>query len=232
MKKGAALLRSFDSTKQGVLRKHPKAFYGLRVISCEGATEEGLVRALGDYLLAHTDLGIEGRDVVTIDAGGGNEFYKMAKSFSECGFDVAVFCDSDLEEKLADDKAEVVALNIPIVQCEIGFALEQQIFNHLPWDGVLELLKWAEENNDKSIFPISGTRLSSIDEIAKLPEKDRKNAREKIGAAAKSKQQAWYKNINGGETLGEVILRNFDNMSDDNPLKKEISALLKWIEQK
>lgn len=231
MKNGAALLRSFDSTKQGVLRKHPKAFYGLRVVSCEGATEEGLIRALGDYLCAHTDLGIEGRDVVTIDAGGGNEFYKMAVAFSECGFDSVVFCDSDKEAELSNDKNAVIANHIPIIQCEMGLAIEQQIFNHIPWDGLLELLQWAEENNDKSIFPISGTRLSSVDEVARLPAKDREEARKKIGDAAKSKQ-AWYKNINGGEVLGEVIMRRFEDMSDENPLKKEISELLKWIEQK
>ena len=112
----------------------------------------------------------------------------------------------------------------------MGLALEQQIFNHIPWDGVLELLQWAEENNDKSIFPILGTQLSSVDEVAKLPDEDREEARKKIGAAAKSKQ-AWYKNINGGEVLGEVIMRCFDVMTDENPLKKEISELLKWIEQ-
>lgn len=231
MKKEASALRPFDISKQGILRKHPKAFYGLRVVSCEGATEEGLVRALGDYLQAKTNLGIEGRDIVTIDAGGGNEFYKMAVAFSECGFKVVVFCDSDKEADLADDKKKVLANHIPIVQCEMGLALEQQIFNHIPWNGVLELLKWAEENNDKSIFPISGTGLSSIDDIAKLEEKDREDARNKIGAAAKSKQ-AWYKNINGGEALGEVIMRNYDGMNNDNPLKKEISELLNWIEQK
>lgn len=231
MKKEATTLRSFDTSKQGILRKHPKAFYGLKVVSCEGATEEGLVRTLGDYLQAKTNLGIEGRDIVTIDAGGGNEFYKMAVAFSECDFDVMVFCDSDKEVELADDKKVVVANHIPIVQCDMGLALEQQIFNHIPWNGVLELLKWAEENNDKSIFPISGTQLSSVDEIAMLQTKDREDARNKIGAAAKSKQ-AWYKNINGGEALGEIIMKNFDEMNDDNPLKKEISELLKWIEQK
>lgn len=231
MKKEATTLRHFNTSKQGILRKHPKAFYGLRVVSCEGATEEGLVRALGDYLQAKTNLGIEGRDIVTIDAGGGNEFYKMAVVFSECDFNVVVFCDSDKEADLADDKNVVLANHIPIVQCEMGLALEQQIFNHIPWDGVLELLKWADENTDKSIFPISGTLLSSVDEIANLQEKDREDARKKIGAAAKSKQ-AWYKNINGGEALGEVIMRYFDGMNDDNPLKKEISELLNWIEQK
>lgn len=231
MKKEATTLRHFNTSKQGILRKHPKAFYGLRVVSCEGATEEGLVRALGDYLQAKTNLGIEGRDIVTIDAGGGNEFYKMAVAFSECDFNVVVFCDSDKEADLADDKNVVLANHIPIVQCEMGLALEQQIFNHIPWDGVLELLKWAEENTDKSIFPISGTLLYSVDEIANLQEKDREDARKKIGAAAKSKQ-AWYKNINGGEALGEIIMRYFDGMNDDNPLKKEISELLNWIEQK
>lgn len=231
MKKEATTLRPFNTSKQGILRKHPKAFYGLRVVSCEGATEEGLVRTLGDYLQAKTNLGIEGRDIVTIDAGGGNEFYKMAVAFSECDFNVVVFCDSDKEADLADDKNAVLASHIPIVQCEMGLALEQQIFNHIPWNGVLELLKWAEENTDKSIFPIPGTLLSSVDEIANLQEKDREDARKKIGAAAKSKQ-AWYKNINGGEALGEVIMRYFDGMNDDNPLKKEISELLNWIEQK
>lgn len=231
MKKEATTLRHFNTSKQGILRKHPKAFYGLRVVSCEGATEEGLVGALGDYLQAKTNLGIEGRDIVTIDAGGGNEFYKMAVAFSECDFNVVVFCDSDKEADLADDKNVVLANHIPIVQCEMGLALEQQIFNHIPWDGVLELLKWAEENTDKSIFPISGTLLYSVDEIANLQEKDREDARKKIGAAAKSKQ-AWYKNINGGEALGEIIMRYFDGMNDDNPLKKEISELLNWIEQK
>lgn len=231
MKKEATTLRHFNTSKQGILRKHPKAFYGLRVVSCEGATEEGLVRTLGDYLQAKTNLRIEGRDIITIDAGGGNEFYKMAVAFSECDFNVVVFCDSDKEAELADDKNVVLANHIPIVQCEMGLALEQQIFNHIPWDGVLELLKWAEENTDKSIFPISGTLLSSVDEIANLQEKDREDARKKIGAAAKSKQ-AWYKNINGGEALGEVIMRYFDGMNDDNLLKKEISELLNWIEQK
>lgn len=231
MKKGNTKLRTFDSSKQGILRKHPKAFYGLRVISCEGATEEGLVRALGDYLRAHTDLGIEGRDVVTIDAGGGNEFYKMAVSLFDCDFDVAVFCDSDKESELAEEKKAVINKNIPIIQCEPGLALEQQVFNHLPWDGVLELIRWAEENNEKSIFPISGTSLYSVDEIAQLPVKDREDARKKIGSAAKSKQ-AWYKNINGGEALGEVIMKNFDFMDDQNPLKTEILKLLTWIKNK
>lgn len=232
MKKGASLLHSFDSSKQGILRKHPKAFYGLRVVSCEGATEEGLVRALGDYLRTTTNLGIEGRDIVTIDAGGGNEFYKMAAAFSDCGFDAVVFCDSDKEDDLANDKSKVVAKSIPIIQCEMGLALEQQIFNHIPWDGVVELVKWAEENHDKNIFPICGTLLSSIDKISNLPEQDRDKARHDIGSAAKAKNQAWYKNINGGEALGEVIIKNLDNMSDENPLKMEISELLKWIEQK
>lgn len=112
MKKEATTLRHFNTSKQGILRKHPKAFYGLRVVSCEGATEEGLVRALGDYLQANTNLGIEGRDIVTIDAGGGNEFYKMAVAFSECDFNVVVFCDSDKEADLADDKNVVLANHI------------------------------------------------------------------------------------------------------------------------
>ena len=230
MKKGVQTLRPFDKNKQGVLRKHPKAFYGLRVVSCEGATEEGLVRALGDYLRAKTNLGIEGRDIVTIDAGGGNEFYKMGVELTECGFNAVVFCDSDKEKELAEDKKIVVSRSVPIIQCEIGLALEQQIFNHLPWEGVLELIRWAENNCDKPIYPIIGTRLSSMDEILKLPEKDRPEARIKIGAAAKSKQ-AWYKNINGGEVLGEVIMKYHRAMDDENPLKREINELLAWIER-
>lgn len=71
-----------------------------------------MVRALGDYLQANTNLGIEGRDIVTIDAGGGNEFYKMAVAFSECDFNVVVFCDSDKEADLADDKNVVLANHI------------------------------------------------------------------------------------------------------------------------
>lgn len=231
MKKGELSLRPFDITKQGVLRKHPKAFYGLRVISCEGATEEGLVRALGDYLRAKTNLGIEGRDIVTIDAGGGNEFYKMGVEFTDCGFNAVVFCDSDKEKELEEDKKTAISRDIPIIQCEIGLALEQQIFNHLPWNGVIELLRWAEENCEKPIYPISGTRLASTEEILNLPENGRSDVRQKIGAAAKSKQ-AWYKNINGGEELGEVIMKYFDDMSVENPLKIEINKLLKWIEQK
>lgn len=231
MKKDEYTLRNFEKSKQGVLRKHPKAFYGLRVVSCEGATEEGLVRALGDYLRSKTNLGIEGRDVVTIDAGGGNEFYKMGVSLTECGFDAVVFCDSDKEKELEKDKNDVIAHNVPIIQCEMGLALEQQIFNHLPWEGVLELVKWAEENCDKNIFPIIGTRFFSVNDIKNLPETEIPIARQKIGAAAKS-GQAWYKNINGGEVLGEVIMKYYVAMDDENPLKREINSLLTWIEKK
>lgn len=216
MKKGVQTLRPFGKSKQGVLRNHPKAFYGLRVVSCEGATEEGLVRALGDFLRSKTNLGIEGRDVVTIDASGGNKFYKMGVSLSECGFDAVVFCDSDKEKELEKDKKDVVAHGIPIIQCEMGLALEQQIFNYLPWEGVLELVKWAEENCEKTIFPITDTRFFSVEDIKNLSDAEKLNARQKIGTAAKS-SQAWYKNINGGEELGEVIMKYHAAMDDENP---------------
>ena len=109
--------------------------------------------------------------------------------------------------------------------------MEQQIFNHLPWEGVLELVKWAEENCDKNIFPIIGTRFFSVNDIKNLPETEIPIARQKIGAAAKS-GQAWYKNINGGEVLGEVIMKYYVAMDDENPLKREINSLLTWIEKK
>lgn len=231
MKKDAQDLISFNRKRQGILRKHPKAFYGTRVLSCEGATEEGIVRILGDYIRNKTGIGLEARDLITIDASGGKEFYKMAKELFELDFKVAVFCDSDTEKELAGDKAEVLALNIPIIQCEDGLAIEQQIFQNLPWEGVLELVEWAIENSGKTIFPIIDTNISKIEDIINTPEDIKADICTKIGNTAKNQKRSWYKNIDGGEKLGETILKYWDRMDNQNPLKMEFQKIINWIEE-
>lgn len=226
MRQGEARLFSLPDDIQGPLRSQPAAFYAKRIISCEGATEEGIIRAISDNLQEKRGYGLAVQGIVHIDGGGSNKFYSFAQIFKSIGYDSLVFCDDD-NRAVDKDKEEALKNGVAVVLCDNGKAIEQQIFNNLPWQAVCELLDYAiQEHGEQKIITSNG--FGSADEIKNSIGESQTEWRDKLGNKAKSKQ-AWYKCIHHGEQLGRIIIKYLDQMDKVCTLRKEYEQIITWI---
>lgn len=225
MRKGESALFKLPEDIQGTLRSQPAAFYAKRIISCEGATEEGIIRAISDHLQEERGYGLAVQGIVHIDGGGSNKFYNYAQVFKSIGYDSLVFCDDD-NRSVDKDKENAIKNGIDIVLCDKGKAIEQQIFNDIPWQAVSELLDYAiQEHGEQKIITSNG--IDSADRIKKSIGEKQTEWREKLGNMAKS--QSWYKCIHHGEQLGKVIVKYVSQMDKECTLRKEYEQIINWI---
>ena len=168
MRKGESALFKLPEDIQGTLRSQPAAFYAKRIISCEGATEEGIIRAISDHLQEERGYGLAVQGIVHIDGTGHNQFYKYANIFKSIGYDSLVFCDDDNRD-VDKDKEDARNNGIEIVLCDKGKSIEQQLFNDIPWEGVCELLDYAiQEHGEQKIIESNG--FGSVKEIKESTE--------------------------------------------------------------
>lgn len=232
MRKGASELLSFNKELQGLLRGKPEAFFARRIICCEGATEEGIIRAFSDDLQSKRGYGIAVQGIVHLDGGGSNKFYLIANSFKDNGFDTMVFCDDDIR-KNDDQCEETIAKGIKVVKCKRDYAIEQQLFEELPWTAVCELVEYAlyEHAENKTILPVQGYEYKTVEELAKAPEVEQQQIRIALAKAAKANTDngGWYKNIHHGEFVGRVWIKYLDRLPEGSTLKKEFNEIITWI---
>ena len=50
-----------------------------------------------------------------------------------------------------------------------------------------------------------------------------------VGALAKKKDNEWYKNIDQGEKVGQIIMKHHDTAADTSDLARVIRELKQWI---
>lgn len=228
MRKGENSLFSFDKNLQGKLRNKPEAFFAKRIICCEGATEEGIIRAISDYLQEKRGYGIAAQGIVQIELGGGDKFYTMAMSLKKCKFEVLVFCDNDNKDILKT-KQVADSLNIKSIICKEGYSIEEQLFEDLPWNCICQLVQYALSENplSNSILPVEGTSYKTIEELKTLTSEQQLMMRPLLGGKAKKK--SWFKRIDHGEYLGKMWADNYNLLSSECTLHKEFEELLNWI---
>ncbi|MDP3150730.1 MAG: ATP-binding protein [Ignavibacteria bacterium] len=236
MKKDNQNLIGFDESFQGCLRNNPEAFFAKRIIICEGSTEVGICRAIEDYRISKgkSSYAVLGIGIVN---GTGDRFIKYCENFSEAGFDVCVFVDSDKQE--VNTKKETLKLkNIKVFDCEAGNAIEKQIFADLPWEAVQKLIDYAiDEKGETSIKDLIKNQNTNT-----LPddwyEKDTSEIRIALGKASTFKKEkksgefedkGWFKSIYQGEFLGFIWCSNLDNLNDKT-LGKQFEELSNWID--
>lgn len=222
-KEGVNKLFTFNGDFQGCLRKNPNAFFARRVIVCEGATEVGICRALNDHRINNERDNLELLAISLVD-GTGNAFVDYCLNFKEVGFDVCAFCDSD-DKKINERKQVMLQKNIQVIDCSNGNAIEQQLFNDLPWDKVMSLLKYAIEVPGKQQSIYDQLSIKSLEELS-----DSMENRCKIGMKAKHNDNAWFKNIHHGEELGRTWFESLDEI-EGTRLKEEYDALMTWIDK-
>lgn len=221
---------------QRLIRGEPDCFLCRRIIVCEGKTEIGLLRAFDEYLFNTEGVRFAHYGVGTAYGGGGDKFFKLSKLLKKCGYDVSVFMDSDIESEEID-KRNVEALGINVFSWEPGLSIEEQIFHDSSIYTAERLIKIAIEEKtlnhvitkindafygDKPIYYIENNdevKLHDDISIADLT---------KIGSIAKDKKCGWYKRIDLGQRVGELVFDDFDELSECG-FKHTIKELRNWV---
>ena len=208
------------------MRGQPAAFFAKRIICCEGATEEGIIRAISDSIQEKRGFGIAVQGIVHIDCGGGDKFYEQALKFSSAKYDTMVFCDDDNRD-IDKSKKKALRKGIKVVLCDEGKSIEQQLFNDLPWQGVCELIDYAIKEHGYKV--LQGCAYNSLDAIKNINNEEHKNVRKYFGEKAKTKEHSWFKRIDHGEALGRLWIKYYEELQQESTLKKEYDEIIKWI---
>jgi len=229
MSKEANSLYQFESELQGLLRSQPEAFFARRVILCEGATEYGIIRALDHYLQREGKLGLSARSIAVVDSKGGDNFYRYAIWLTSKGFDVITFNDDD-NKSILSSKEEAISAGVRMAICDAGNALEQQLFNDASWSIIIELVYLAKDILSEEAIVSCLDGIQSISDLNSLIDERQLDIRQKLGT--QSKKKGWYKNVTDGESLGELLFSNMENIEKDRTLYQELKMLLDWTDGK
>ena len=228
---------------QSLIRFEPDAFLCKRIIVCEGKTEIGLLRAFEYHFYKNNQTRFAHYGVGTALGGGGDKSFKLARLLKKCGYDVCVLMDSDKSEE-EQDKHEIESEGVRVFSWENGNAIEEQIFKDASNECVDKLLSIAIENkgidsvknrlgneivNADSIFTFGDDSITVSSEVDPTILKS-------IGKVAKGKinqkkgifESGWYKRIDYGQAVGNVVFED-NNMKTDCYFLRVMNDLEKWV---
>lgn len=222
-----------EETLTGVVRACPEAFFASKVIVCEGATEVGICRALDRYRLLKQKDCMSFKNCAYIDGSGSNLLTRVY-AIKQSGLSTALLCDSD-EVEVNAAKAGMRENDIFIFDCEPENSIEMQVFADLPWPAIKELLDYVliahKKNNPdalkesiRSKFPAG---MAFPDNYLDTDSTEMRNC---IKLASTIKDKEWFKRIDHGEFLGNIIFKYFDTMVEQVHLKKVLTSLSNWID--
>lgn len=226
LNKGEDSLFQVDCDMDNCRRSNPQAFFGKKLIVCEGKTECGFLRALDMDIEKKYDANFSTKGVVIVNANGGDKIYTYAIKLKNLGYDVCVFADNDVSEELSKSMDAARQSSIPLFLCNKGICLEKEIIMSISWDAFISLIKCDEEGFPNKNIELSDDLIKEITDA--VSDEDKKNIREKILQKAIQKRHEWFKHIPGGEFLGMIVLNDFKNIPDGNNLKINLVKLKKW----
>jgi putative ATP-dependent endonuclease of the OLD family len=208
------------------IRKAPEAILGRRIIVCEGKTEVGFCRACDDYLIGTGNESFACRGIIPID-GNGTEAIKISGDLVGLGYQVLYLGDSDTPEILTK-KTEMEKLGIVVQIWKDNLAIEQRVFNDIPWIGVIKLLDIVANERGEEVI-----RDNLASKLAVKPLElgnyklwnDALPLRKAIGETAK--KNSWFKRIDSGEAFGKTTLQYLGNMLT-NDIEEKINVVKAW----
>ena len=214
---------------QNIIRACPEAGYAKKVIVCEGKTEIGICRALDAYRKKKGEKCMSFRKCVYV-LGEGNNFIERAIKLKDLDKSVSVFCDSDNDNELNPSKSELKELGIKIFDCDEGKAIEQQVFQDLPWNGIEKLIDYVVNDKCKDVKQVMQSIESTYKNIFSdnFEYSDTPGIRQAIGEVAKNNK--WFKRIDHGEFLGVTIFECFEELNSKK-IKLQLEKLSKWIDE-
>ena len=226
LNKEANSLIQVDSDMDNCRRSNPQAFFGKKLIVCEGKTEYGFLRTLDMRIEKKYDANFSTNGVVIVNAGGGDKIYTYAIKLKNLGYDVCVFADNDVSEELSKSIDAARQSSIPLFLCGKGNCLEKEVIMSISWNAFILLIQCDEEGFPNKNIELSDDEKNEI--FHAISDEDKKIIRERILQKAIRKRHEWFKHIPGGEFLGTIVLDDFENIPDSNILKRNIVELKKW----
>lgn len=198
---------------QGLHRSSPSPFLARRILVCEGATEEGVLRAL----VRHYDRDRRSQrrrtsaayGVSLRNGGGGAKACKVAESFHRLGYDTFLLLDGD--DATVDKQVGSLALDAGRVhRWGKGDCVESAIFGALSKGDLIALLRLTIEegvvsrDRVKSSFEAIGVPLmgKSPTDPATWDGVPEDKLRREFSQASVVKGHSWYKSVPGGMFLG------------------------------
>jgi ABC-type branched-subunit amino acid transport system ATPase component len=230
MTKGAVKLLNISDELQGCVRNNPDAFFAKRIIVCEGATEVGICRALNNIREEQKKLSFSCLGIVIVDGNGAN-MLKYASNFKSLGYDVSLFCDSDVES-VNNKKQDLTNLGIIVIDCDNGLSIEQQLFNDAMWNVIVSMLEYRitiDGIDSESVFNSMFSQTNTLPPFSSdwyISERD--GMKQLLGN--KAKEKGWYKRIDHGMKIGELIFQNLDQLNPSSRTKSIFNQLARWIE--
>lgn len=229
---GETKLTSVDPSLQGVVRAASEALLGRKIIVCEGKTEVGFCRNLDRFWSEKGQEGFAYLGIVPVD-GGGSEAPKRAVDIRKLGYCVSFLGDSDRE--LVPDPETLHSDGIDVLLWADNMAIEERVVQDLPWEGVLDIVELAiDEHDETSVRDTIADRFEGDPELLKgtfRTWQDSIQLRKAISLAAKkANNKGWFKRIDLGERLGEVVCKYLDRIVDTD-LAKKTKALRVWIDK-
>lgn len=140
-----------------------------------------------------------------------------------------------MDSDLSDEESEKQVLRdkgISVFDWDAPNALEEQVFNDIPFNGANELLNIAaEEKGFTSVcdkLNSKGISCTVTDDNIVLPTIDIETQRS-IGTVAKHNKSEWYKHIELGEKLGDIVFKYWDLLDESSKIKTTVNKLSMWV---
>ncbi len=225
------------NTAQRHLRQSPGAFLARRIIVGEGRTEQGLLRGFDSWWSQNEKDSFSLRGVIAIDGGGIPEALNIAEHLLDLGYEVALLLDTDK----APPESEITCVQTKggmIFKWQDSCSTEERIFLDVPWKTVIALVKLAVEHMGPDSIKAQINNMCKTESLSEiqdliLPESlDTVVFRRALGQAAKKDKKdkrPWFKDINRGEQVAEILAPCLDKIPD-KPLSKTITSLRQWVD--
>lgn len=221
---------------QAIIRYEPDSFLCKRLIVCEGKTEIGILRALDKKIYEGKGCRFSHYGVGTACGRGGGNTFKLAELLNKCGYDVSILMDADIDSE-TEEKKRMESLGVKVFTWESGNAIEEQIFQDVDLVTAEELLSVACESKsfDHVItklnlgFEQESRPYYQEGEKIRLREGISIDERKKIGTIAKNNKCEWFKRIDLGEKVGEILFSKYDEINATAGLKVSIEQLKRWV---
>lgn len=213
------------------LRANPEAFLARRIIVGEGRTETGLMRGLDSCWVASGKESFAYQGVAAVDGGGIPKALTFALHLLNLGYEVLALLDTDQPppDAFLDNLTEQGA---KVLLWPGGCSIEQRIFLDVPWETVDQLLGYAAEcvSGQAILDHINATLPPGMTKLAALPIPEGVRTDQLRGVLGKAaKEKGWFKTIEYGERVGELIYPVLANVPD-KPLATVLAQARHWID--
>jgi len=215
---------------QGCVISHAEAFLSRKVVVCEGPTEMGFLTGL-DQRWSETSDPFAAQGVALANGGGAPKVSDVALGFRGLGYPTAVLADSDVP--LQHSIEALGQRSVRAFLWDGQASTEQRLFRDLPWQAVREVVSIALDEGYPVLQQVASELGCAPSDLnggpADWPNSfNSDDLREALGKAAKSKNNAWFKNHRLGVRLGLVVADHLDAVCNTD-LAIKLRSLREWI---